>query len=96
MSADSAIAKTRERGKQLLRNCLATAEIIYHLPDYPELLQSYIWQNTDLAPELPGLKRFLTFWEHHLEGQLHSVTITSCRLVRPTEIRVADADYLIH
>ena len=96
MTPGNAISRTTARGKQLLRNCLATAEIIYHLPDYPELLQSYIWQNTDLAPELPGLRRFLNFWERHLEGRLHSVTITSCRLVRPREIRHADADYLIH
>ena len=30
---------------------LTTAEIIYHLPDHPALLQSFVWQNLDLAPE---------------------------------------------
>ena len=28
---------------------LTTAEIIYHLPDHPALLQSFIWQDLDLA-----------------------------------------------
>jgi len=29
---------------------LTTAEIIYRLPDHQMLLQSYIWQDFDLAP----------------------------------------------
>ena len=29
---------------------LTTAEILYHLPDHPGLLQSYVWQDLDLAP----------------------------------------------
>ena len=63
--------KDPDRGWGLLRNCLATAEIIYHLPDYPDILQTYIWQQTDLAPELPALQRFLDFWERQLDGRLH-------------------------
>src|SRR6266404_8552642 len=37
---------------------LTTAEIIYHLPDHPDLLQSFVWQKLDLAPEFPELRRF--------------------------------------
>ena len=80
----------------LLRNCLATAEIMYHLPDYPELLQSYIWQNTDLAPELPKLRQFLDFWTARLDGKLHSVSVATQSLVDRKEIRVADGAYLLH
>lgn len=80
----------------LLRNCLATAEILYHLPDFPKLLQSYIWQDMDLAPELPGLRRFLAFWESNLEGRLHSVTVTSCQLVKPRELQYATSEIRLH
>jgi Usg-like family protein len=38
---------------------LTTAEIIYRLPDHPRLLQSYIWQDYDLAPKFPKLADFL-------------------------------------
>ena len=38
---------------------LTTAEILYRLPDYPRLLQSYIWQDYDVAPEFPKLVDFL-------------------------------------
>ena len=28
---------------------LTTAEILYHLPDHPAVLQTFIWQDFDLA-----------------------------------------------
>ena len=36
---------------------LTTAEILYHLPDHPEILQSYVWQDLDLAPGYPVLQQ---------------------------------------
>ncbi len=54
---------------------LTTAEIIYRLPDYPALLQSFIWQKFDLAPDYPELRKFLEFWSHNIEGKLHSVNV---------------------
>ena len=29
---------------------LTTARILYHLPDHPHLLQTYVWQDYDIAP----------------------------------------------
>ena len=54
---------------------LTTAEIIYRLPDHPLLLQTYIWQKFDIAPEFPELSRFLKFWRDNLDGELHSVRV---------------------
>jgi uncharacterized protein Usg len=48
---------------------MTTAEIHYDRPDHPRLLQLYIWQEYDLAPEFPMLKGFLGFWERELEGR---------------------------
>ena len=47
--------------KQLAGYGLATARILYHLPDYPELLQTFIWQDYDLPPNFPKLLDFLNF-----------------------------------
>lgn len=58
---------------------LTTAEIIYHLPDHPDLLQSFIWQKLDLAPDFPELRRFLDFWSHNIDGKLHSVKVGQAR-----------------
>ncbi|KAF0132483.1 MAG: Usg family protein, partial [Methylocystaceae bacterium] len=38
---------------------LTTANILYRLPDYPKIIQSYIWQEYDLHPEFPELRKFL-------------------------------------
>jgi uncharacterized protein Usg len=63
---------------------LTTAEIIYHLPDHPDLLQSFIWQKLDRAPDFPELRRFLEFWSRSIEGKLHSVKVGQAKLpVRP-------------
>lgn len=56
---------------------LTTAEILYRLPDHPRLLQSYLWQDYDIAPDYPVLAKFLAFWTRSLEGRLHSVTVGS-------------------
>ena len=69
---------------------LTTAEILYHMPDHPGLLQSYVWQDLYLAPQYPTLHRFLAFWQRELDGKLHSVRVASARLVRPGEWRHTD------
>lgn len=61
---------------------LTTAEILYHLPDHPSLLQTFVWQQLDLAPDFPKLHRFLDFWAHNIEGKLHSVRVGQAALGR--------------
>lgn len=70
---------------------LTTAEILYHLPDHPTLLQTFIWQEYDLAPHFPALRKFLDFWSHNLDGKLHSVMVANQRLIQAPETRFADA-----
>lgn len=68
--------------KQFLKDYrLTTAEIFYHMPDYPELLQSYIWQEYDIAPKFPILHGFLDFWTRELDGKIHSVYVASNKLI---------------
>jgi uncharacterized protein Usg len=82
---------------QILRGYrLTTAEIIYHMPDFPKILQSYVWQNYDHAPDFPELKKFLEFWEKSLEGKMHSVIITSTEIIHPSECHYADMSFNIH
>jgi uncharacterized protein Usg len=69
--------------QQLRDYRLTTAEILYHLPDHPAVLQSFIWQELDLAPKFPRLHQFLDFWNANLDGKLHSVRIGSAQLVTP-------------
>jgi len=82
--------------RQLQGFSLTTAEILYRLPDHRSLLQSYVWQDYDLAPEFPALRRFLDFWRQSLDGPLHSVRIAHVRLVRPAEIRAVKSQFALH
>jgi uncharacterized protein Usg len=66
---------------------LTTAEILYHLPDHPSLLQTYVWQAVDLPPRFPRLTRFLDYWEATLDGKLHSVKVASAKLIQPSRFR---------
>jgi uncharacterized protein Usg len=82
--------------RQLNDYRLTTAEILYHLPDHPNLLQSYIWQDLDIAPNYPVLHKFLDFWQREIEGSLHSVRVASAELINPGRMRHADALMNLH
>jgi uncharacterized protein Usg len=70
---------------------LTTAEIHYRLPDHPSLLQVFIWQTYDLAPDFPSLRNFLHYWEAELDGALHSVRVAHRHLIKPSEWRKVDS-----
>jgi uncharacterized protein Usg len=75
---------------------LTTAEIVYHLPDHPEILQSYIWQAMDIAPDYPELRKFLSFWRRELEGKVHSVRVAANPLARTGRVRHANVMQTMH
>ena len=75
---------------------LTTAEILYHLPDHPAMLQAYIWQDLDIAPSYPILTRFLDFWRKEIEGRLHSVRVGSLTLIQPPSIRMPAVVLRLH
>ena len=80
--------------RQLQNYRLTTAEILYHLPDHPALLQTFIWQDLDIAPQYPVLHKFLEFWKREIEGNLQSVRVASSKLINPGKVRHAEA--LLH
>lgn len=75
---------------------LATARIVYHLPDHPSLLQTLIWQHYDVAPHFPELRRFLAFWRKNIEGRLHSVTVGRTTLLGPSRYARCGGVYQLH
>ena len=82
--------------RQLEGYGLTTASILYHLPDHPGILQNYIWQQHDLHPHFPNLRKFLDFWVRDLEGLLHSVTVAHARLIGPTELHMIDKEFRLN
>lgn len=82
--------------KMLADYRLTTAEILYHMPDHPGLLQTYVWQDLDIAPQFPELTRFLEFWQRELDGKLHSVKVAGLQLIRPADVRLAGFAATLH
>lgn len=82
--------------KQLMGYGLTTANIFYRLPDHPAILQNYIWQEYDLHPHFPELKKFLDFWSSKLEGAIHSVMVAHQGLIKPAELKMIGHELRLH
>ena len=78
---------------QLAGYGITTAHILYRIPDFESVLQTYVWQEYDLAPDFPEMRKFLEFWEEKLDGPLHSVRYTHQRLIGPNEWRAIDGEF---
>jgi len=81
---------------QLDQYRITTAEILYWMPDHQHVLQSYVWQDLDLAPRFPVLTRFLDFWQRSLDGKLHRIRVAHAGLIQPAEYRFADMPQTVH
>ena len=66
---------------------LTTEEIFYRMPDYRSVLNTFVWQAFDLAPDYPRLFEFIEFWQEEIEGPLHSVRFAHRKLIAPGEWR---------
>jgi len=86
----------RDLSLQLRGYRLTTAEILYHMPDHPNVLQTFVWQHLDIAPEYPVLRQFLDFWVRNIDGKLHSVKVAHASIVTPGELRHAQASFTLN
>ncbi len=75
---------------------LTTAEIFYRIPDYQHVLNSFIWQDYDLAPDHPKLFLFIEFWQDEIEVPLHSVKFTHRKLLSSGEWRNVVGEFTYH
>lgn len=75
---------------------MTTAEVLYFFPDYPRVLQAFIWQTMDFNPDYPRIRQFLRYWEQHIEGRLHSVTVVSALLNFEPTYLVLDGEFLLY
>jgi uncharacterized protein Usg len=83
---------TNDFAAQLQGYSLTTAEILYRMPDHPTLIQSFVWQDYDLHPLFPKLRKFLDFWSRNLDGKLFKVRVAHTLLIRPSELRLVGGE----
>ncbi|SCB45349.1 usg protein [Rhizobium lusitanum] len=82
--------------RQLTGYGLTTAHILYRIPDFESVLQTYVWQDYDLAPDFPEMQKFLNYWQANLDGPLHSVRYTHQLLIGPSEWRRVEGEFKLH
>ena len=75
---------------------LTTANIFYRRPDHPSWLQSFVWQQHDIHPHFPELRKFLEFWRRELDGPLHSVIVAHQSLIKPQEFKAVDGEFWLN
>jgi uncharacterized protein Usg len=86
----------RDIERKLIGYRLTTAEILYHMPDHPGVLQSFIWQDLDLVPGFPVLNRFLQFWQTSIDGRLHSVRVAARGIIFDAEMRLVGGEFVMN
>lgn len=75
---------------------LTTAQMFYGMPDYPLVLNTFTWQDYDLAPDYPRLFKFIEFWQNEIEGPLRSVVFTHRKQVMPGQWRNVVGEFTIY
>jgi uncharacterized protein Usg len=82
--------------QQLQGRRLTTAEVLYYMPAHPSLLQSFLWQTLDEAPNFPRVHQFLDFWRREIDAVIHSVTVGGVGLIAPPKLTVAKFEGRLH
>lgn len=75
---------------------LTTAEFFYRLPDFQNVLNTFVWQDYDIAPDHPKLFKFIEFWQDTLDGPLHSVRFVHRKELAPGEYRNVTGEFTLH
>ena len=58
-----------------IRKSLVTLDIYYYMPDYTDIVQEFIWQTNDYAPELPRVHEFLNYWKENIDAVIKEVSV---------------------
>lgn len=75
---------------------LVTVEVLYRMPDYLHLLQTFVWQTMDVRPDFPVVARFLSHWKKNVEAPIQDVRIAGKSVVTSAEWRRADTFITLH
>lgn len=59
------------------RKHLVTVDILYYRPDYPSLIQEFIWGTEDQIPEYYRVYTFLNYWKHNIDAIVKEIFIAT-------------------
>lgn len=69
------------------KTAVITIDVFYYYPDFPLLIQEFIWSTDDTIPDLPRIRKFLNYWENNLDGVIHHVVLAGLDNLGPKEYR---------
>ena len=75
---------------------LTTAQLYYRMPDFQNVLNTFVWQHYDLAPDHPKLFEFIEFWQDSIDGPLHSVQYTHRKQLASGEWQQLVGEFTLH
>ena len=75
---------------------LTTAEFFYRMPDFQSVLNTFTWQDYDIAPDHPRLFEFIEYWQAEIDGPLHSVTFVHRKQISPGEWQNVKGEFKLH
>ena len=75
---------------------LTTAEFYYRMPDHKSVLNTFVWQDYDLAPDHRRLFDFIAYWQETIEGPLHSVRFVHRKMIAPGSWRNVTGEFHYH
>jgi len=58
------------------KRVVLTTRVFYYLPDYPNLIQEFLWQVEDIHPDLLRLHKFLNYWHKNIDVVINSVEVS--------------------
>jgi uncharacterized protein Usg len=96
MAGNGILTPAEDFRRQLDNYRLTTAEILYRMPDHPNLLQSFLWQDLDQIPGYPVLRRFLNYWQCKLDGKLYRVRVATVEHITAGDWRAHAEEIAIH
>lgn len=75
---------------------LTTAKMFYRMPDYTHVLNTFVWQDYDVAPDHPRLFKFIEFWQSEIDGPLHSVQYSHRKMLSSGEWQNVVGEITLH
>ena len=72
---------------------LASVQVVYYIPNFPHIVNEFMWQTDDQRPDFPRIERFLNYWDRYIDGPIKEVYIYDHE---KHNVRVVDRRYKIN
>lgn len=60
----------------LRRKSIVTVGVFYYMPDFPNIVNEFVWQVEDVVPEIPRIHAFLCYWKKEKLARVQQVLVS--------------------